>query len=129
MTAEPSRYTPISAEHMARMQAELARAEAEADAAHARLDAMRSSYAYDVCRLFDLAARRTDATEICVQILRCLHQKRGLVDLFELRRLDLTNKAVAMRLIELCGSPSMLPDSGLMGILSPDEIEALFADA
>lgn len=119
----------VSTDDTAEILASMDRAEAAADAAHARLEAMKAGFPADVRRLHDLAVDGTGAAAICVQILRCLHQKRGTVDLFELRRLDLTNKAAAMRLIELCGNPSMLSDSGLMGILSPDEIEALFADA
>jgi hypothetical protein len=104
------------------------RGQQEMDAFNVRLEGIKAGFADDVQRLHDLAQERTGAGSICQQILQALHQKSGSVDLFELRHLDVRNKSAALRLVELCATPSLLSDAGLAGILTEDEVEALFAD-
>lgn len=126
-TTEAAIVRMFGCEEDAEINKAVRREEQERNAYYDRLDGMNGSFGHDVRRLYDLAQKRAVAGAVCRQILLAVHEKRGSVDLFELRHLSLTNKLAALRLIELCATPSRLLDGGLTGILSRSEIEALYS--
>lgn len=106
----------ISDSNQRRMVAKIAE---EMEAADARYDGLAGAYADDVRQMHAVAIAGTDSSQIACDMLRALHFKAGNIDLFELRRFDANNLAIAMRLIECMSMPSMISDRGL-GV-APDE--------
>jgi hypothetical protein len=110
---------------------EMLREQAAADARYLELAAC---YPADVRALHDVMVEGTGVSDVIRQLLRAVHRKHGPLDLHELRRLDLGNRARALRLIEVMTRPSILPDVGLgrdpdgNQLLTADEIEALLAN-
>lgn len=83
-----------------------------------RMEEIASKCADDVMMIQKLADGDGHAAAVSRQLLAVLDNKSGSVDLIDLRHLDLEHRAAAMRLIELCSTPSLLPDAGLPGILA-----------
>lgn len=92
-----------------------------------RIEELKAVFNSDVQRLYDVYVEETGASEICRDILRAVHNKRGNIDPTEMFRLDFANKAAALRLIELAASPFELSDDGLAGILTPTQIQNLLS--
>jgi hypothetical protein len=93
-----------------------------------RMQELKAAFDSDVRRLYAVYAEDTGASEICRDILRVVHNKRGNIDPTEMFRLDFDNKAAALRLIELAASPFELSDDGLSEILTPAQIENLLSE-
>lgn len=93
-----------------------------------RIGEVKPNFAEDVTRLYRTFAGMSGASEICRDILRIIHNKRGTIDPTEMYRLDFDNKKSALRLIALATSPSALSDDGLFGILTNNQIQRLLSD-
>lgn len=100
----------ITDEELADAAAEEMAAEAEAINRWTRL---KRAYGDDVRKLYPLAIDGTGAARIAADLLCALHHKSGSVPVFEMRHLDPSNRAAALRLIDCMATPSIIPDAGL----------------
>lgn len=104
-----------------------------------RQDVLETNYARDVRQIYNVAVKNTDASAICHQLLACLHNKRGSIDITGLRQLDANNRSAVLRLIDVLCVPSSISDGGLFdgmvlidgkreSLLSKDQIVGLGLD-
>lgn len=102
---------------------------AEMSRAEDRYDALALTHVEDVRALYNFAVGGTGVAEVIRQVLLGVHHKEGQVHLHHLHRLDVANGARVLRLIERFQMPSLLPDTGLVGILTNAQIEMLLSDS
>lgn len=99
----------------------------------ARHEVLIEHFPEDVRTLYAIWQAETGPSQVARDILRVLHTKNGTIEPIELRRFDLENRRVVMRLLEICMSPSILSDRGLewdttrTPLLSKQQVESLFA--
>lgn len=101
---------------------------AESNAYYAHLETVKHTLTDDVRRLYRTASDDTGGSGICRDLLRIIHNKRGLIDPTDLSRLDIKSRKAALRLLELAATPSELSDNGLSGILTPAQIQNLLSE-
>lgn len=94
-----------------------------------RQDILDANYARDVLQIYNVAVKKTGASAICHQLLACLHNKRGSIDITGLRQLDANNRSAVLRLIQVLCVPGSISDGGLFeGMVSiSGEREALLS--
>ncbi|WP_334067647.1 hypothetical protein [Nereida ignava] len=84
--------------------------EAEEIANEKRQDELMLTFEHDLQKMRDLADKNTGVSGICASIVACVESKAGIIETSDLRMLDRQNRAIALRLIEVMCTPSMIPD-------------------
>jgi len=85
--------------------------DAEEMANEKRQDELMLTFEPDMKKMRDLAGQNTGVSGICASIVACVENKAGTFETSDLRTLDPQNRAIALRLIEMMCTPSMVPDS------------------